>query len=286
MTAHDFEDMVQVSVSLPIDLTSVDFVDNKCAIPVFEGLLPEPHNTRILKLLFNLAHWHGLAKLRMHTDPTLDLLSPVTTSLSNSLREFDEKTCALFQTQELERERAARQRRQEKATTNNGAEPRASATGNKTRKPKHLNLKTYKYHALGDYVTTIRRFGTTDSYSTQPVSLQSTAYPLALTIDIYQSELEHKISKARFIRTSGRSIPEQISKIELRQRRIRMIREKMHRPNLHSQNEPDDLINDPRAQYNMGKTQKSPVHVPTFLRKNDGDPAIKVVLTISFSKWH
>ncbi len=30
-----------------------------------------------------------------------------------------------------------------------------------------LNLKTYKDHALGDYVETIRRYGTTDSYSTE-----------------------------------------------------------------------------------------------------------------------
>jgi len=39
----------------------------QCAIPVFEGLLPELHNTHVLKLLFDLAHWHGLAKLQMHT---------------------------------------------------------------------------------------------------------------------------------------------------------------------------------------------------------------------------
>jgi hypothetical protein len=33
-----------------------------------------------------------------------------------------------------------------------------------------LNLLTYKLHALGDYVRSIRLFGTTDSYSTQIVS--------------------------------------------------------------------------------------------------------------------
>ena len=36
-------------------------------------------------------------------------------------------------------------------------------------RPKVLNLRTYKLHALGDYVVQIRMFGTTDSYSTQPV---------------------------------------------------------------------------------------------------------------------
>jgi hypothetical protein len=128
---------------------------------------------RVLKLLFDLAHWHALAKLRMHTDTTLEILSEVTTSLGNSLRGFEEKTCAMFQTRELERERAARQRRHEKNTANDEARPKPAAPNNNARKPKHLNLKTYKHHALGDYVATIRRCGTTDSYSTEPVSCRS-----------------------------------------------------------------------------------------------------------------
>jgi hypothetical protein len=99
----------------------------------------------------------------MHTDPTLDILSHVTTSLGNSFRLFVGETCAAFQTRELERERVTRQRRQEKTAVQ-------KATGS-SRKPKQLNMNTYKYHSLGDYVETIRRFGTTDSYSTQPVSI-------------------------------------------------------------------------------------------------------------------
>jgi hypothetical protein len=97
-------------------------------------------------------------------------------SLGNSLRDFEQKTCSLFQTRELEREQAARQRRQQKVNKgkqeSNGAQSKAAAPGNTTRKPKSLNLKTYKLHALGDYVSTIRRYGTTDSYSTQTVSDQ------------------------------------------------------------------------------------------------------------------
>ena len=128
----------------------------QCAIPVFDGLLPEPHNTYVLKLLFELAHWHGLAKLRMHTDATLDILSRVTASLGNSLRTFEEKTCAAFETRELERERAARQRRQEKSVTSGASESRRpTAPNSNTRKQKKFNLRTYKLHALGDYVGTI-----------------------------------------------------------------------------------------------------------------------------------
>lgn len=36
-------------------------------------------------------------------------------------------------------------------------------------KLKVFNLVTFKLHALGDYARTIRWFGTSDSYSTQPV---------------------------------------------------------------------------------------------------------------------
>jgi hypothetical protein len=38
-------------------------------------------------------------------------------------------------------------------------------------KLKEFNLNTYKYHALGDVANTIREYGTTESYSTEPVSL-------------------------------------------------------------------------------------------------------------------
>lgn len=108
----------------------------------------------------------------MHTDPTLDILSHVTTSLGNSFRLFVGKTCAAFQTRELERERVARQRRQEKTAVQKAS----------SRKPKQLNLKTYKYHSLGDYVETIRRFGTTDSYSTQPVSIHLMSHKVSLNV--------------------------------------------------------------------------------------------------------
>ena len=134
----------------------------------------------------------------MHTDVTLELLSQVTISFGTRIRAFQEKTCAAFSTHELEREQAARVRRQDKmkaaaetnsnaqkgkkataetksntqkgtqATTKTNSQPRKSSSG---RQPKQFNLNTYKYHALGDYCNTIRRFGTTDSYSTQPVGL-------------------------------------------------------------------------------------------------------------------
>jgi hypothetical protein len=97
-----------------------------------------------------------------------------------------------------------------------------------------------------------------------------------------QSELEHRTSKARFLRTNGRSIPLQLSKIERRQRYIRAIRGNMH--GSPTQSNPEDIVDDPHAQYCIGKTQNSPVHIPTFLQKNEGDPAINVsgILSLVF----
>jgi hypothetical protein len=36
----------------------------------------------------------------------------------------------------------------------------------------------------------------------------------------------------------------------------------------------------------MGKTQNSPIHIPTFLQKNDSDPAIKVSIPTSLIPFH
>jgi hypothetical protein len=112
-----------------------------------------------------LAHWHGLAKLRMHTNLTLDILDEATISLGKQSRFFADKICPKFDTRELAREADARKRRASKSGT-----ATASIT---TRKAKTFNLRTYKYHSLGDYGDTIRRHGTCDSYSTEPVSVGS-----------------------------------------------------------------------------------------------------------------
>src|ERR1700685_2728114 len=133
----------------------------ECSIPVFEGLLPEPHNSTILRLLFLCNHWHGLAKLRMHTDHTLDILDQTTICLGTEFRAFSDKTCSRFSTRELSREGQARKCRKAKtATTKRSDGPQS----------KSFNLQTYKYHSLGDYVKMIRQFGTMDSFSMEPVS--------------------------------------------------------------------------------------------------------------------
>jgi hypothetical protein len=99
----------------------------------------------------------------MHSKKTLDILDGQTQTLGEQFRFFQTNTCAAFETKELQWEADKRYRNK----TRNGA------PGSSKRKPKSFNLNTYKFHALGDYVETIRMYGTTDSYSTEPVSLPS-----------------------------------------------------------------------------------------------------------------
>jgi hypothetical protein len=169
-----------------------------------------------MKLLYRTAEWHGFAKLRMHTDFTLDHLEELTKEFGLLMRQFRDLSCSRFQTVELPREVEARKRRQQLAQAKNSPtstgmgtrseptapplsdtsvsastiQPRSTAStsasdvpptpavppSTSTRKPKTLNIFTYKFHALGDYVRTIRLFGGTDSFSTQLVRFVCPGY--------------------------------------------------------------------------------------------------------------
>ncbi|KAJ7330330.1 hypothetical protein DFH08DRAFT_926009 [Mycena albidolilacea] len=182
MAARNFEDLLQ------------------CALPVFEGLLDEPHDSIVQDLLFTLAYWQALAKLRLHTTFSIAALKNVTCQLGRQLRNFTKKTCSAFTTKELPREEAARGRRNAKkaaAAREAGLPPPKAASGGS--KIKVFNMLTYKGHSLGDYVRTILFFGTTDSYSTQP------------------GELEHRRVKRYYARTNKNDAVGQITKLERRE---------------------------------------------------------------------
>jgi len=157
LAARDFEDILQ------------------CCIPCFEGLLDPVNNERIMDLLYTLAYWHGLAKMRLHTESSLALLETATTRLGAELRRFDAVTSQAFDTRETTAEasargRAAARRLAKKTPSSMPQKPHPSMAGRRRRR---FNLRTIKTHSLGDYVRTIRRFGTTDSYNTQIVSNSS-----------------------------------------------------------------------------------------------------------------
>jgi hypothetical protein len=114
----------------------------------------------------------------MHSDWTLDIMDQVTSAVGQKLRDFKATVCSAYVTHELRQEVEARTRRSAKrAVTQIG---KHSSSGDRAaeshsspknaQRTKTFNLQTYKFHALGDYVSTIRRYGTSDSYSSEPVS--------------------------------------------------------------------------------------------------------------------
>ena len=117
-----------------------------------------------MTVLYRCAEWHALAKLRMHTEASLSRFEKTSRQLGRILRNFRDETTQAYRTFELPRERMARQRQRQAEDPSKTASGQSSAP-----KPKGLNLKTYKFHAIGDYIRTIVQFGTTDSYTTQIV---------------------------------------------------------------------------------------------------------------------
>lgn len=114
----------------------------------------------------------------MHTDSTLKIFDEITADIGAEFRTFERETCSVFDTRELPCEANARQRRKQKSKQGCLPAPaeRGSLDGSATaegRRPKKFNLQTYKYHSLGDYPDTIRQYGTSDSYSTEPVSMRT-----------------------------------------------------------------------------------------------------------------
>jgi hypothetical protein len=168
-----------------------------------------------MKLLYRTAEWHGFAKLRIHTDSTLDHLEELTKEFGLLMRHFRDLSCSQFRTVELPREVEERKRQWQRAqakqlpastgtgvrsepsaasssntsvpastaqpspstanananststTSNVSPTPAAPSSTSTSCRPKTLNIFTYKFHSLGDYVQAIRLFGGTDSFSTQ-----------------------------------------------------------------------------------------------------------------------
>ncbi|KAG2051384.1 hypothetical protein BDR06DRAFT_890109, partial [Suillus hirtellus] len=150
-------------------LAACDFEDIlQCAIPVFEGLFPPNHDATVQSLLYQFAEWHALAKLRLHSESTLAFLQEMFNKLSQKLRKFRTDTCAAFDTWELPKEKAACQRRVAQCSESHDVS--LESTGPRVKK---FNLNTYEFHAMGDYVGSIRFFGTTDSFTTQIVHINN-----------------------------------------------------------------------------------------------------------------
>ncbi|GLB33254.1 hypothetical protein LshimejAT787_0101380 [Lyophyllum shimeji] len=251
LAARDFEDLLQ------------------CAIPVFEGLLPAPHNGIILDLLFDLAVWHAFAKLRLHTSTTLLFHDKATTTLGQTIRRFSNKTCSTFKTYELPSEEAARGRREARyaaATDPDGRKTKKSKKNDGPRQ-RQFNMSTYKLHALGDYVKTISMYGTTDNYSTQV------------------GELEHRRVKRFYARTNKRrQFAAQIAKHQLREQRLWKMRTQQqttrdastvptNSPAVPFEESEPLPPSPPTKRYHVSDSQKHFENVTDWLNRTAGDPA-------------
>lgn len=250
-----------------------------------------------MDLIFVLCEWHALAKLRLHTDSTLTDLRSVTYELGRQLRLFKDRTCATFDTKELPREQEARARRTQakKAKTDGPAQAAAPLRTPLPKISKAFNLSTYKLHALGDYIASILRYGTSDSYSTQVVSL---SFLLCIFFShhgvLLQGELEHRRVKRYYARTNKNKYTRQVARQERRQRLLRGIKRKMDeadaaaptttsatnssndRPSFtFAQSEPLPPTA-PRQHHHISDSRRTGINIPTYLGNHEGDPAIRV----------
>ncbi|KAG2090034.1 uncharacterized protein F5147DRAFT_586925 [Suillus discolor] len=200
-----------------------------------------------------MAHWHGLAKLQMHSDLTLEIMDQVTSALGQQFCQFKTTVCADYVTHKLRQEVECRARRHARQALKPKAAHKGKQRTGSVKRCKVFNFQTYKFHALGDYVSMIRRYGTSDSYSTEP------------------GELEHRSPKSRYSWTDCRSFVKQLTWVECRQARIRRIG---HNIDHHPDVEISEIARSPLAHHHIGLTQKHVVHIGSYLIDHQGDPAI------------
>jgi hypothetical protein len=114
------------------------------------------------------------------------------------------KVCPHFETVDTPREAGARARRIAVKPTGGTSTVALSNFGKgKETTPKkrrrEFNPNTYKFHALADYCSTIRLFGTTDNYNTQNVSCQwDTGRDLPMTYDTLFYRANGSTSASRY----------------------------------------------------------------------------------------
>lgn len=94
-----------------------------------------------------------------------------------------------------------------------------------------------------------------------------------------QGELEHRTPKSRYRRTSRKLVHKQLGAIERRHARIRRIRQSFDRRHKLGK-VTNDTACTPEGHHHIGMSQNQPVELGAFLRKNSGDPAIKVLMVV------
>ena len=248
----------------------------------------------VSKLLFELATWHGLAKLRLHTDTTLTNLENSSTRLGNLLRKFKNDICSAYITKDLPSEEAARGRRQaakaQKTAEAGNLKAAGQATGNalpaKKSKLRTFNMETYKLHSLPDVPGAIRAFGVTENTSTKNVNFKSFFnFGNLINITFSQGESEHKRSKQFYPRVRKGDHVRGIARHVYRERTLvqvqHALKKRVLNENGHTLNIPvgDEEVlgpTPPEDHHHISKDVRHKVDVLKWLADNKNDPALKV----------
>ncbi|EIW58937.1 uncharacterized protein TRAVEDRAFT_20783 [Trametes versicolor FP-101664 SS1] len=281
------------NVSRQNKLTARDYEDFlMTAMPAFEGLLPLRDNETITNLLFELVNWYSLAKLRLHTQVTVDIFRVATKHMYAAVRHFARTTCEGHVMHELAKEADVRARRQ-------GARPGKKAGSTQPCIVKFGTWKTYKYHVLGDCPDYVESAGPLETTSTK------------------MGELEHHHTKRVYARTNKHGFAVQIAKHQRRQAVLRRIRERvtaaanaadaattgstsskrawqsLSKRRRAARRPKEDLTvcgetdfkraSDPAARYEMGESNGERINFYNWAAKNDNDPALQAYPTLPFS---
>jgi hypothetical protein len=136
-------------------------------MPCFDGLFEDDaYNAQVLDLLYVMAYFHALEKMRLHTGCTIEAIKLATPVLGDELRSFKSLMADQIDTKETPREVAARARRATRKASKTGR-PVPESTGEA--RPKELNLNTLKVHRLGHVAQCIEEYGSLDSYDSRIV---------------------------------------------------------------------------------------------------------------------
>ena len=156
----------------------------------------------------------------------------------------------------------------------------STAHTSSTAHPKIFNLSTYKLHALGDYVNTIRLFGTTDSYTTQIISHFKLLLVVSCQINHLplQGELSHQRVKKFYQCTNKQEPAGQIAKQERRYTRVR----RQYSSYVDAEDDTDPQNNTtPVSLEPHHRLSNSPINtfnLAEFLQSWPDDPALQVSL--------
>ena len=114
----------------------------------------------------------------MHTDSSLEVLDIITIMFGQKLHNSAEETCKDFDTVEMDKEYQAHKRVEARREGHSGRDGDGESGTSSGKRSRCFNLMTPKLHFLGDYVAQIQALGTTDSFTSQIVSMDLRAQGL------------------------------------------------------------------------------------------------------------